>query len=86
MSAYASKGGTLLPLTAVRGVTQGPLYLQEGKVNCFVDLMQKGGEFPPIEVQEMGGGFYKVLQGHHRFVASHRCSFTHIPVEIIPMP
>jgi ParB-like chromosome segregation protein Spo0J len=48
--------------------------------------MQKGGEFPPIEVQEMGGGFYKVLQGHHRFVASHRCSFTHIPVEIIPMP
>jgi hypothetical protein len=86
MSAYCSKGETLLPLTAVRGVTQGPLYLQDEKVNCFVNLMQNGNEFPPIQVQEIGGGFYKVLEGHHRFVASHRCSFTHIPVEIVPIP
>jgi ParB-like nuclease family protein len=86
MSAYRSNGGTLVPLTAVRSVTQGPLYLQDDKVNCFVDLMQKDCEFPPIQVQEIEGGFYKVLNGHHRFAASHRCSFTHIPVEIIGMP
>jgi ParB-like nuclease domain len=86
MSAYRSNGGTLVLLTALRGVTQRPLYLQEEKVNCFVDLMQKDCELPPIQVQDKDGGFYVVLDGHHRFAASQRCLFTHIPVEIIRMP
>ena len=75
-----------MPLTALRGVTQGPLYLQEEKVNCFVDLMQRNSELPPIQVEKKESGFYIVHDGHHRFVASHRCSFTHIPVEIVLMP
>jgi hypothetical protein len=85
MSAYRSNRGTLVPMTALRGMTQSPLYLQSEKVERFVDLMQKGCEFPPIKVREEGG-FYVVLEGHHRAVASEQCSFTHIPVEIIPLP
>jgi hypothetical protein len=85
MSAYRSNRGTLVRMTALRGMTQSPLYLRSEKVERFVDLMQKGYEFPPIKVREEGG-FYVVLEGHHRAVASEQCSFTHIPVEIIPLP
>jgi ParB-like chromosome segregation protein Spo0J len=45
--------------------------------------MKENQEFPPTQVQEQDD-YYKVMNGHHRFVASHRCSFTEIPVEIIP--
>ena len=48
----------------------------------MVGLMREGAEFAPIQVRQEGGGFYRVLDGHHRTVASHQCSFTHIPVEI----
>jgi ParB-like chromosome segregation protein Spo0J len=87
MSAYHSKGGTLVPLAEVRmSAAWQPLWLlQDEKVKCLVDLMQKDCEFTPIQVQKKEG-FYIVLDGHHRFVASQRCAFTHIPVEIIHMP
>jgi ParB-like chromosome segregation protein Spo0J len=48
----------------------------------LIDLMLNESEFEPIQVQETEDGFYMVLDGHHRFIASQRCSFTHIPVEI----
>jgi ParB-like nuclease family protein len=88
MSAYRSNGGTLVPLAEVRvdATWQSPLYLEDEKVKRFVDLMQKGCELPPIKVSEKQGGCYVVREGHHRFVASQKCSFTHIPVEIIPRP
>jgi ParB-like nuclease family protein len=87
MSAYRSNGGTLVPLAEVRLKPgwQSILLLEDKKVKCFVDLMQKDCEFAPIQVQEKEGGFYFVLDGHHRFVASQRCSFTHIPVDITPL-
>jgi ParB-like nuclease domain len=86
MNAYCSKRGTLVALTKVRPKPgwQSVLHLQEEKIKCFVDLMGKGNEFEPIQVQETGDGFYVVLDGYHRFIASQRCSFTHIPVDIIP--
>ena len=86
MSAYRSNGGTLVSLKEVRLKPgwQPLLLLQDEKVKCFVDLMQKDCEFAPIQVEEKEGGFYIVLDGHHRFVASHQCSFTHIPVDITP--
>ena len=85
MNAYCSNGGTLVPLTKVRPKPgwQPALLLQEEKIKCFVDLMQKENEFAPIQVQETDDAFYVVLDGYHRFIASQRCSFTHIPVEII---
>ena len=82
MSAYRSKEGTLVPLTALHHVTQPPLLMQPEKVECFVDLMRKGCEFAPVLVREEEGGFYVVLDGHHRAAASRHCSFTHIPVII----
>jgi ParB-like chromosome segregation protein Spo0J len=87
MTAYHSNEGTLVPLTSVRLKPgwQSPLLLQEEKVKCLVDLMQKESELEPIQVQETQEGQYMVLDGHHRFVASQRCSFTHIPVQIITM-
>jgi ParB-like chromosome segregation protein Spo0J len=44
--------------------------------------MRKGCEFAPVLVREEEGGFYVVLDGHHRTAASRHCSFTHIPVII----
>ncbi len=81
MSAYHCNGGTLVPLTTVRA-TQSPLHTQQEKVDSMVGLMREGAEFARIQVRQEGGGFYRVLDGHHRTVASHQCSFTHIPVEI----
>ena len=85
MSAYRSKGVTLVPLTALRMTFQSPLLLQPDKVELFADLMKKGREFPPVQVRKDGEA-YELLDGYHRQQASHRCSFTHIPVEIIQMP
>jgi ParB-like chromosome segregation protein Spo0J len=84
MTAYRSNGGILVPLEKVRSISQPILYFEEDKLDRFVDLMKENQEFPPIQVQEQDDGYYKVMNGHHRFVASHRCSFTEIPVEIIP--
>jgi ParB-like chromosome segregation protein Spo0J len=72
MDAYCSSAGTLVPLTKVRPKPgwQPALYLQEEKIKRFIDLMQKENEFAPIQVQEMGDGFYEVLDGYHRFMAS----------------
>jgi ParB-like chromosome segregation protein Spo0J len=88
MSAYRSNGGTLVPLSRVRPKPdwQSPLHLREETIKSYVDLMQKGSEVAPTEVQEEKDGSYLILNGYHRFVASKRCSFTHIPVEIIPLP
>jgi ParB-like chromosome segregation protein Spo0J len=86
MTAYRSNAGTLVPLTALRVTQQPILYYDEDKIKRYADLMQKDTEFPPIEVSDDGKGGYTVWQGHHRVQASRRCSFTHIPVVIIPMP
>jgi ParB-like chromosome segregation protein Spo0J len=86
MTAYCSNGGILVPLEKVRGISQPILYFEEDKLDRFVALMKGNQEFPPIQVQEQEGDYYKVMDGHHRFVASQRCSFTEIPVEIIPNP
>jgi ParB-like nuclease domain len=85
MSAYRSKGTTLVPITALRMTFQPPLFLQRDKVELFADLMKNGHEFPPVQVRKDGEG-YQLLDGYHRQQASHQCSFTHIPVEIIQMP
>jgi uncharacterized ParB-like nuclease family protein len=85
MSHYRSNGGTLVPLTALRR-TQQIVLNDEKKIQHYVDLMQKDCEIPPIEVSDDGCGVYRVWQGHHRMQASQRCSFTHIPAVIIPMP
>jgi hypothetical protein len=87
-TAYRSNGGTLVPLKEVRidATWQPPLYTNEERVKYYVDLMQKNCEVLPIQVSEKRDGYYVVREGHHRFVASQRCSFTHIPVAIIPMP
>jgi len=64
---------------------QSPLYLQADKVDDFAARMKKGEEFPPVEVR-VDGNAYELLNGYHRQQASHRCSFTHIPVEIVKLP
>ena len=88
MSAYRSKGGKLVPLTEVRvnAIWQQPLHINDEKVKSFASLMETGCEFDPIQVIQRQDGCYEVREGHHRFMASQRCSFTHIPVEIIPLP
>ena len=77
-----------MPLAKVRvDATWQPIhFINDEKVKSYVDRIQKDCELPPIQVQENEGGFYVVLEGHHRFMASQECSFTHIPAEIIPMP
>jgi ParB-like chromosome segregation protein Spo0J len=84
MTAYRSNGGVLVPLETVRSISQPILYFDEDRLNRFVELMKENHEFPPIQVQELEGGYYRVMDGHHRFVASQRCSFTQIPIETIP--
>jgi ParB-like chromosome segregation protein Spo0J len=84
MTAYRSSGGVLAPLETVRSISQPILYFDEDRLNRFVELMKENHEFPPIQVQELKGGYYRVMDGHHRFVASQRCSFTQIPIETIP--
>lgn len=83
MSAYRSKGGTLVPLTSLRLTFQMPLLLEPAKAQHFADLMSNGQEFPPVQVRKTAGEAYELLDGHHRQRASHLCSFTHIPVEIM---
>jgi ParB-like nuclease domain len=85
MSAYHSKGGTSVSLTSLRLTFQRPLLLNPEKVKHFSDLMRLGHEFPPVQVRRDGQA-YELLDGYHRQQASHQCSFTHIPVEIIQMP
>jgi ParB-like nuclease domain len=88
MTAYRSNGGTLVPLERVclKPGWQGPQFLDNEKVKCLADLMRKGEtEFPPIQVEETKDWFL-VLDGHHRFLASRECSFTHIPVEVQVAP
>jgi ParB-like chromosome segregation protein Spo0J len=58
------------------------LLLQEETVKKYVDQMQKRDDIAPIKVEETKDGFYLILNGYHRFVASQRCLFTEIPVEI----
>jgi hypothetical protein len=72
----SSNGGTLVPLTEVRvnATLQSPLHISNEKVKSFADLMQKGCEFDPIDIQRQDG-CYEVRQGHHRFMASQECSF-----------
>ena len=84
MSAYSSSKGTLVPLAKVRPKPgwQPVLYLQEETVKKYVNQMQKGDETAPIEVEKTKDEFYLILNGYHRFVASQRCLFTEIPVEI----
>ena len=84
MTAYRSNGGVLVPLETVRSISQPILYFDEDRLNRFVELMKENHEFPPIQVQELEGGYYRVMDGHHRLVASQRCSFTQIPIETIP--
>jgi hypothetical protein len=86
MSAYSRKEGILVPVTALRMSFQNPLLLDSEKVERFADLMKDGHEFPPVQVRDIGQGTYELLQGYHRQQASYKCSFTHIPVEIIQMP
>jgi hypothetical protein len=85
MSAYSSKAGILVPLTALRLHGQSPLLLEDAKVKRFADAMRRGDEFPPVQVHKEGEVFH-LLDGYHRQQASHQCSFTHIPVEIVRMP
>lgn len=87
MSAYSSSKGTLVPLAQVRPKPgwQPLLFLQEEKLKSLVDLMQQKSQFEPIQVQKTEDGFYEVLDGYHRFIASQRCSFSHIPVENIQL-
>lgn len=85
MSAYRSKEGTLVPLTALRLWGQSPLLLEAEKVKRFAHSMKQGQEFRPVQVRKEGE-IYHLLDGYHRQQASHQCSFTHIPVEIIAMP
>jgi hypothetical protein len=88
MTAYQSNEGTLVPLEKIRPKPgwQGPQFFNEEKAKCMADLMlRKETEFPPIEVEETKDGFYLILNGLHRFVASQRCSFTEIPVKIAPL-
>ena len=77
-----------MPLTAVRinAEWQRPLLINDETVKSYVDRMQRGCDIPPIEVSEREDGFYDIKNGHHRFKASHQCSFTHISVKIIEMP
>ena len=82
MTAYRSNGGVLVPVTSVR-LSQPILYFEEDKLVRLVNLMKKGCELPPIQVQEQDCGFYQVFDGHHRLAASHRCAFTEIPAEIV---
>jgi ParB-like nuclease domain len=84
MSAYSSSKGTLVPLAKVRPKPgwQSALYLQDETVKKYVDQMQKGDDIAPIEVEETKDGFYLILNGYHRFVASQRCLFTEISIEI----
>lgn len=85
MTSYKSNGGTLVPLEKVqlKPGWQGPQFFSEQKANSMADLMRAGTEFAPIEVEETKDCFF-VLDGHHRFAASKRCSFTEIPVKIVP--
>jgi len=75
----------LVPLSALRMSFQSPLLLDPDKVEVFANLMKKGEEFPPVKVRKDGNA-YELLEGYHRQQASHRCHFTHIPVEIVEMP
>jgi ParB-like chromosome segregation protein Spo0J len=84
LSAYRSEGGTLVPMTSLRMTFQPPLLRQPEKIERFADLMRKGQPFPPVQVRKNGDG-YQLLDGYHRQQASHQCSFTHIPVDIIQM-
>jgi hypothetical protein len=86
MSAYRCEGGTLVPMTSLRMTFQSPLLLEPEKVKRYADLMKNGHAFPPVQVRKVDGDAYELLQGYHRQQASHQCSFTHIPVDIIPMP
>ena len=84
ITAYESSGGSLVPLEKVRpktGWQRLPLF-EEEKAKRFADLMRQKTEFPPIEVEKAGDEFL-VLDGIHRFSASHRCSFTHVPVKVV---
>jgi hypothetical protein len=74
-----------VPLTALRMTQQSLLLLQPEKVELFADLMKGGHEFPPVQVSKKGE-VYVLWNGYHRQQASVRCLFTHIPVEIVPMP
>lgn len=78
----------MVPLTEVRidATWQAPLLTNEETVKYYVDQMQKDCEVSPIQVSEKRDGWYIVRDGHHRYMASQRCSFTHIPVDILPMP
>ncbi|SIO53795.1 ParB-like nuclease domain-containing protein [Bradyrhizobium erythrophlei] len=85
MSAYSSKAGILVPLAALRLHGQSLLLLEHAKVKRFAESMREGQEFPPVQVRKEGE-VYHLLDGYHRQQASHQCSFTHIPVEIVRMP
>jgi hypothetical protein len=59
MDAYCSSAG----ITKVRPKPrwQPALFLQEEKLKRFVDLMQKGNEFAPIQVQEIEDEFHELV-------------------------
>jgi hypothetical protein len=86
MTAYQSSEGVLVPLEKVRPKPgwQPLLYLQEETIKKYIEQMQKEIQVAPIEVEETKDGFYLVLNGYHRLIASQRCSFTEIPIKIAP--
>ena len=88
MTAYNCNEATLVPLekVSVRPGWQGAQFMDPEKVKCFVAAMQNGAEFPPIQVGRTTDDGYWVMDGHHRFSASHQCLFTEIPVKIEEWP
>src|ERR1700678_3782839 len=69
MSAYRSKGGTLVSLTEVRETVerQQLLFPDDATVRSYADRMQKGDEFEPVKVIKRQDGCYDLKDGHHRF-------------------
>jgi hypothetical protein len=85
MTSYKSNGGTLVPLEKVKLKPgwQGPQFFSDEKAKSIAKQMRAGAEFAPIEVEKTEDCFL-VLDGHHRLAASQQCSFTEIPVTVVP--
>ncbi len=53
----------------------GPHEIDSAKVQSFIDEMRAGGNFPPVRVVRYDGGYFHIIDGHHRVAAAKQCGF-----------
>lgn len=74
----------VLPLASLTIAYDEDIPITLDEIKGFMESILKGDYIPPIEVQKLPGGFYRIHNGRRRFVAHVMLGAHWINAEVIP--